>query len=130
MVIADASMAAADSILLKSVKDHIEELRPIGATLTVTSAIEKGINVSARIKLSNGLNLGTVQNLFRAAVEDYLKNQAFDLSYVSLARIGNLLLDTAGIEDYTELLLNGTAGNVNLNDEEIAVAGIVTLEVM
>lgn len=130
VVIADASMAAADSSLLKSVKDHIEELRPIGATLTVASAVEKGINVSARVKLGNGLNLGTVQNLFRAAVEEYLKDHAFDLSYVSLARIENLLLDTAGIEDYTELLLNGTAGNVALNDEEIAVAGTVTLEVM
>ncbi|MBS6644554.1 MAG: baseplate J/gp47 family protein [Clostridiaceae bacterium] len=130
VVIADASMAAADSSLLKSVKDHIEELRPIGATLTVASAVEKGINVSARVKLGNGLNLGTVQNLFRAVVEDYLKDHAFDLSYVSLARIGNLLLDTAGIEDYTELLLNGMAGNVALSDEEIAVAGTVTLEVM
>lgn len=130
VVIADASMAAADSSLLKSVKDHIEELRPIGATLTVASAVEKGINVSARVKLSNGLNLGTVQNLFQVAVEDYLKDYAFDLSYISLARIGNLLLDTAGIEDYTELLLNGVAGNVALSDEEIAVAGTVTLEVM
>lgn len=130
VVIADANMAATDSMLLKSVEDHIEELRPIGATVTVASAVEKGINVSARVKLGNGLNLGTVQNLFRAAVEDYLKDHAFDLSYISLARIGNLLLDTAGIEDYTELLLNGTAGNVALNDEEIAVAGTVTLEVM
>ena len=130
VVIADANMAAADSTLLKSVKDHVEELRPIGASLTVASAVEKGINVSARVKLSSGLNLGAVQSRFREAVEEYLKSHAFDLSYVSLARIGNLLLDTAGIEDYTELLLNGTAGNVALSDEEIAVAGTVTLEVM
>ena len=49
---------------------------------------------------------------------------------MSLARVGNLLLNVAGVEDFTELLLNGQAGNVALADEEIAVAGTVSLGVM
>ena len=59
----------------------------------------------------------------------YLRKEALDLSYVSLAKIGNLLLGIDGVEDYFDLLLNGDAGNVSLNDEELAVPGAITLEV-
>lgn len=51
------------------------------------------------------------------------------MSYVSLARVGNLLLGTDGVEDYSGLLLNGVSGNMALTEEEIAVTGTVTLEV-
>ena len=51
------------------------------------------------------------------------------MSYVSMARVGNLLLGTDGIEDYSNLLLNGLSDNVSLSEEEIAVTGTVTLEV-
>ena len=46
-----------------------------------------------------------------------------------LARVGNLLLGIDGVEDYSNLLLNGESGNVALTEEEIAVAGTITLEV-
>ena len=122
-------MSAADMALIKAVKDHIEELRPIGADVTVASVTEKAVNVSANIKLQAGQNLGTVQNAFQAALTDYLHKEALDMSYVSLARVGNLLLGTDGVEDYTNLLLNGVSGNVSLAEEEIAVTGTITLEV-
>ena len=51
-------------------------------------------------------------------------------TYVSLARTGNLLLNTAGVEDFSDLTLNGQSKNIELTDEEIAVAGSVVLEVM
>ena len=60
---------------------------------------------------------------------DYLHKEALDMSYVSLARVGNLLLETDGVEDYTNLLLNGVSGNVSLAEEEVAVTGTITLEV-
>ena len=63
-------------------------------------------------------------------ITSFLQEGAFNVSYVSLAKVGNLLLNTAGVEDFTELRLNGQAANVSLADEEIAVAGAVTLEVM
>ena len=91
--------------------------------------VEKSVNVSAGIKLQAGMNLGVVQNAFQVALTGYLHNEALDLSYVSLARVGNLLLGTEGVEDYSNLLLNGVSGNVALMEDEIAVAGTVTLEV-
>lgn len=129
VIIADANMSAAGTGLLKMVREHIEELRPIGADVTVASVVEKAVNVSAGIKLQAGMNLGGVQNAFQAALTDYLHRAALDMSYVSLARVGNLLLGTDGVEDYSGLLLNGVSGNMVLTEEEIAVTGTVTLEV-
>lgn len=129
VIIADANMSAAGTGLLKTVREHIEELRPIGADVTVASVVEKAVNVSAGIKLQAGMNLGAVQNAFQAALTDYLHREALDMSYVSLARVGNLLLGTDGVEDYSGLLLNGVSGNMALTEEEIAVTGTVTLEV-
>lgn len=130
VIIADANMSAAGTGLVREVQDHIEELRPIGADVTVASVVEKAVNVSASIKLRAGMNLGVVQDAFRTGLASYLRKEAMDMAYVSLARLGNLLLGTDGIEDYSELLLNGIPRNVTLSNEEIAVAGTVTLEVM
>ena len=130
VVIADAERSAATPELIEQVNNHIEELRPIGADVSVVSAREKVIAVTARVKLQNGVNLGSVQEMFLRELTSFLQEGAFDVSYVSLAKVGNLLLNTAGVEDFTELRLNGQAANVSLADEEIAVAGAVTLEVM
>lgn len=130
VVIADSNRAAASTDLVSLVSAHIEGARPIGANVSVVSAQEKEINVSAGIKLKNGLNLGTVQNLFEEALADYLRENAFDVAYISLAKVGNLLLNTAGVEDFTNLLINGVAGNQGLQDVEIAVPGTITLEVI
>ena len=129
VIVADANISAAGTGLLQTVKNHIEELRPIGADVTVASVVEKAVNVSADIRLQAGRNLGTVQEAFRISLAAYLRKEALDMSYASMAHIGNLLLGTDGIEDYSKLLLNGLSDNVSLSEEEIAVTGTVTLEV-
>lgn len=130
VVIADENKAAATAALIRQVKDHIEEMRPIGATVTVTSAEEYPVNIIAKVLLSNGVNLGDVQSAFAEALTEYFHDTAFELSYVGIARIGNILLDTAGVEDYAELTINGFTSNITLTDEQIALTGAVTLEVM
>lgn len=130
VVIADENKSEATPGLCRQVKDFIEEQRPIGATVTVTSAVELPINVMGSVKLHSGLNLGEVQTAFQDALAQFLHDSAFELSYVGLARVGNILLETAGVEDYADLTLNGQAHNVALTDEQIATVGTVTLEVM
>lgn len=130
VVIADENKAAASQALIGQVYDEIEEKRPIGATVTVVSAVELPINIIVSVKLKNGLNLGEVQTAFAQALSEFLHENAFDISYVGIARVGNILLETLGIDDYDGLTLNGSYKNVALNDEEIAVLGSVTLEVM
>lgn len=73
VVIADEDKTAATPALLKVVKDYIEEMRPIGATVTIASAEELPVNIMGRVKLKNGLNLGKVQAAFRTAFNAFLR---------------------------------------------------------
>ena len=54
----------------------------------------------------------------------------FEAEDISVAHVGKLLLETSGVEDYTGLVLNGSAQNVPLSEEQIAVAGEIRLEVI
>lgn len=130
VVITDEDKAAAPEALIRVVKDYIEEQRPIGAEVTVLSAQEVLVDVTAKVRLLKDWNLGTVQQDFRERLESFFHENAFDLSYVGIARVGKLLLETDGIEDYDGLMLQGQEENVPLTDEQIAVAGTVVLEVM
>lgn len=130
IVLTNSVQEAAGEVLIDKVRSYIEERRPIGAAVTITSAVEKKINVSAKIKLKNGVNLGTVQEEFARSFKEMLRTNAFQTSYVSLAKAGNLLLGTIGVEDFSDLTLNGVIKNVELASEEVPVSGVVTLEVM
>lgn len=130
VVIADENKAAAPDALICAVKGYIEEQRPIGAEVTVLSAQEVPVDVTAKVKFLKDWNLGRVQQDFRERLEVFFHENAFELSYVGIARVGKLLLETGGVEDYDGLMLQGQEENVLLTDEQIAVTGAVVLEVM
>lgn len=130
LVIADNDKRQASEELLKKVKEHIEEVRPIGAMISVVSVQEKKISVTANIKLKNGIVLGSVQEDFKQLLNEYFSQNSFDMTYVSIAKLGNILLDTIGVEDYSDLKLNNQTGNISLEQEEVAVVGTVELGVI
>lgn len=137
VVIADTEMKSVTQTLLDKVKEYIDEnngtgdgMAPIGATLTVVSAIEKGVNISAKIIVAKGYTSEQVQSTFNSNLSKYLRTLAFKLTYVSLAQIGNILLNTAGVIDYNNLKINNLINNLQLEDEEIAVVGDIELEVV
>lgn len=68
-------------------------------------------------------------DIFENEITEYFKSIAFELNYVSYARIGTILLSADGVLDYSNLKLNGASVNIALNDEEIPVLGTVSLEV-
>ncbi|PRR70929.1 baseplate J/gp47 family protein [Clostridium thermopalmarium] len=129
IVLIDSNKKAPSEELINNVFNHIEDVRPIGPKITVVGGIEKQINITSKVILANGFNIGQVQEEFIKLLDEYLKDIAFELSYVSIARIGNLLLNTPGVLDYTELKINNFSVNVGLSDEEIPVLGTVSLEV-
>lgn len=130
VVICDSNMRAASEKLIGEVFDYIETQRPAGAIPTIVSAHEKVINISANVTLANGYTIQEVSDRFMDKVIDYFKLIAFKDSYTSYAKIGSMLLDTDGVGDYTELMLNGEVSNVLLEDEEIPVLGELVLEVI
>lgn len=126
-VIINSNKKSADSALINDVKDHIEKNRPIGATVTVISAAEKTININVNLTIEDGYSVVTIKKAIEMSITDYLKEIAFNKTYVSLAKIGAYILDTDGVIDYTELKINGTVDNIQIATEEVAVLGQVVV---
>lgn len=130
VVMVDSNKHKASSKLIEDVYQYIEKVRPIGATVSVVSAIEKTIDITSNINLVKGYNLGVAQQEFVNSLEEYLKGISFKTDYISIARIGEILLNIKGVLDYSDLQINNTISNVKLADEEIASLGNVSLGVM
>lgn len=129
VVIVDTDRQPAGAAIVAETAAHIETVRPVGAAVTVVSGTGKAMNVSAVLTLAAGYTLQEAVEGFTQLLADYLKSIAFEVNYVSYARIGTLLLSVPGVLDYAGMHLNGGTGNVELLDEEIPVLGPVELEV-
>lgn len=129
VIIISANATGADEELIKKVADYIEDVRPIGADVTVVSATEKQINVSLSIAVDvDNYNAEDVKNEVKKNVEAYIKSLAFNRNYVSYAKVGAVILDTDGVIDYSNLTINDGDENITIADDEIAVYGGVTFE--
>lgn len=126
VIVVDENMTI-DSTLPTTVFNYIETVRPIGATVTVESPGEKIINVSASIALDGSKTLEEVKTAFTTVLSSYLKETVFETYSVSYARIGSSLLSTAGIADYSNMLVNGGTANISLLDTDMPILGTVTL---
>ncbi|MBZ9635578.1 baseplate J/gp47 family protein [Clostridium sp. FP1] len=129
VVIVDSNKKCANTDLINKVSAHIEENRPIGATVSVVSAVEKQINVIAKVTLASGYNISNIQEEFLKILDIYLKDIAFADTYLSYAKLGNIFLNTPGVLDYSDLKVNNEISNIGLKDEEIPIIGTVELGV-
>lgn len=127
VIVIDSNKQPASADIVTAVANHIEEVRPIGATVTVISAAGLVINVSVVLILDQAYTLAQVQPVIETAIANYLKEIAFRQDYVSYAKIGSLILETPGVLDYSNLTLNGGTANVSVGTEQVAVLGTVTL---
>ena len=132
VIIVDSNQHEASDDLIDKVHAHIEEVRPIGPLVTVVSAHEVPINISADI-------IGTVNE--EAAIEAiklYLSEIVHKALFVSSIilkskaqvtrnRIGSILIEDGGAFDYANLLLNGAEKNIDMGDEDLPILGEVTL---
>lgn len=112
---------------IDEVSGYIELNRPIGATITVQSAVEKLINISATIVLAGAYTLGDVSGAINQGFVDYLKDASFKDIDIKYSKIGNIILSVQGVLDYSNLTVNTTTSNVLINNNETPVLGVVTL---
>ena len=82
-----------------AVRDYIETVRPIGATVTVSSPTMRSVNVSANVILDGTKMLDDVLAMFKSQFTEYLKSLVFVEYRVSYAKIGSLLLNIEGVQD-------------------------------
>lgn len=123
VIIVNAENKTASKDLVQKTAAYIETVRPIGATVTISTAISKLINISADI--IGEFDLQEVKN----KINEYFKTLGFEINSVSIARVGKLILECGGVEDYTNLKLNGGKENIALNEEELPTLGELNFNV-
>lgn len=116
-----------DESLEEKVYKHIEEVRPIGVSVTVDSPEKVLIDISANIELDNTKSFEEVIVSFNEEAKKYLKETVFTSNSISYAKVGSLLFSTPGVKDYTNLLINQNSSNITLLDDEIPSLNDVVL---
>ena len=127
VIIINADKQAADAALINAVKNHIEEQRPIGADVTVESAVPLAINISVSLTLANGVTTDTAKQKISDSISSYLKKNAFSGTYISYAQIGGCILAVDEVLDYSNLKVNGGTLNINIPENAVPVLGVVTI---
>lgn len=126
VLLGDDKQAPPQSVIDATIA-HIEEERPIGASVTVVGATEVPINISANLTLASDATIEGVKADIEAAVHEYLESLAFKDTLVRYTRIAALLLDIPRIIDYENLTVNGGTSNIQVTDEQVAVLGTVSV---
>ena len=114
-----------DHMIVEKVADHIEEVRPIGATVTVVSVIGVDIDVVAAVIIKPSTTLNAVIDAFSAALSAYLASITLNDYLIVYNRVGYILLDIPGVVDFTSLLVNGGTSDIVLDEDEVPVVGNV-----
>lgn len=93
---------------------------PIGAFVTVDTASELPINISATISLKSGYSDTDGIN---DALGEFFSAIAYEKSQVSYMTIGATILSVEGVEFVTNLTVNGGTSDINLGTYQIPVLG-------
>ena len=99
---------------------------PVGAYCTVTAAQGVPININATIEYTGDID--RIRNDFEESVVEYLKEIAFKSNFVSVAKIGDLLLNTEGVNDYASLTINGSTQRITIAEKSVAIIGEVVVD--
>lgn len=127
VVIIDSNKHIPSDDLISEVQEYIDPLdnwgcgmgqAPIGAYCTVAGASAKNLEIVVSVSLKSGVDLETVTTNIENAINEYLQEVAFDddVSYISYAKIGAIIMDADGVRDYSGMTLNGGTDNVVLID--------------
>jgi uncharacterized phage protein gp47/JayE len=95
---------------------------PIGAFVTVTTATERQINITATVTMKNGYSDTTAID---KAVSDYFDSISYEKVIVPYMNVGATILAAEGVEAVTNLTINGGTADITLGNEEIPVLGTV-----
>ncbi|SMG58188.1 Uncharacterized phage protein gp47/JayE [Paenibacillus aquistagni] len=135
VVIIDQNKLPAPAELVQRVQEHIDPnseglgngQAPIGAKCFVVAAEGLELKIDVVVTPESGYELDTVLENIKASITSYLKEIAFKVNYVSYAKIGEAIINAAGVEDYSGLTVNGGIANVQVGEKQVAILGGVTL---
>lgn len=93
---------------------------PIGAFVTVSTASEVPINVSANVTMRDGYSDTSVINV---ALENYFADISYRKNTVAHMNVGAVILGVEGVDTISNLKINGGTADIIIGNEEIPVLG-------
>lgn len=126
--ILSASNGVASETLIDDFQNYLDPgttgmgngVAPIGAFVTVSTATEREINVSANVTMKSGYTDTTPIN---EAIKKHFAEIAYEKTSVAYMTLGAVILNTSVVESITGLKINGGTDDIILGDEEIAILG-------
>jgi uncharacterized phage protein gp47/JayE len=124
--ILSASNRAASPELVAEFQEYLDPnsdgmgngVAPIGAIVTVTTADERDISVSANVIMKSGYSDTTPIN---NALSNYLGSIAYKKRTVTYLNVGATILGVEGVDSITDLKINGGTTDIVLGEDEIPV---------
>jgi uncharacterized phage protein gp47/JayE len=126
VMILDTDLQPASAGLQTTVSDYIETLRPIGASVTVSTPTLDTHAISATLTMETGFTVAGVQSAVEASIQAYYDTLGVgdDVIY---SEVSAAIVTTLGVADLSSLLVNGGAINVTISTTQKAAMGVVTL---
>ena len=126
--ILSASNQAATEKLIADFQEYLDPgvtgmgngVAPIGAFVTVTTATEVPINVSATVKMKAGYS---DTSGITTALSKYFSEIAYEKSMLPYMTVGATILTVEGVEFVSDLLMNGDTKDITFGEENIPVVG-------
>lgn len=104
---------------------------PLGAFCTVVGATEVSINVTFNVLLASGYTDEQAVTAVNNALSEYLRSLSLksdeDILVVRYTQISSLITNLAAIDDFSNLLINGSNSNVSTSITQVPVTGEVLI---
>lgn len=128
VLVADEQKLPVSETVRAAVAVHIEEMRPIGAEVTVCAVSALEIHVAATVMLLPGANVNRVQTRMEDLVQKVLLDIPMgETGSLRYTRIIAALMSCPEVDDYTSLTVNGGTSNIPLTAEMVPVLKSVTI---
>ena len=114
-----------DTNTINLVKSHIEEKRPIGATVTVDTPNLLNLTFNIKIKLNSAYSLDDTREQITAVLQDYINNLEDEdiIYYKALSAVGDL----EAVDDIVTYKINDKQENIPVGDYYIPVIKAITV---
>lgn len=127
--ILSASNRAATPELIAEFQEYLDPnsegmgngVAPIGAFVTVTTATELPINVSANITMKSGY---TDTSNIAVALTQHFADIAYTKNQIAYMNVGAVILGVDGVESISNLTVNNGTSDITLANEQIPVLGV------
>lgn len=97
---------------------------PIGAFVTIVTAIEKNIDIVVNVVYREGINSAPT---LRNELEKFMGEIALDRTVVSYLQVGSIITNNKDIDYITALTLNGATTDISISDGEIPILGALNV---